>query len=139
MLILDTNVISELMRPTPEASVVDWIARHPGGSLFTTTVTEAELRFGLSLLSAGTRRKRLMAAFESMMAEDFDGRVLPFDRSAARAYANIMVGRRRLGRPVTQFDAQIASIARSRDTAVVTRNVRDFADCGIEVFNPWRG
>jgi len=71
------------------------------------------------------------------MTQDFDGRVLPFDRRAARAYADIMAGRRRLGRPMTQFDAQIASIARSRDAGVVTRNDRDFADCDIEVFNPW--
>lgn len=139
MLILDTNVISELMRPAPEAPVVEWIARHPGGSLFTTTITEAELRYGLSLLPAGARRKRLIAAFESMMAEDFDGRVLPFDRTAARIYADIMAGRRQLGRPMTQFDAQIASIARSRDSCIVTGNERDFFDCGIEVFNPWIG
>lgn len=139
MLVLDTNVLSELMRPVPEAAVVEWVARYPGGSLFTTTVTEAELRYGLSLLPAGARRRQLIAAFESMMAEDFDGRVLSFDRTAARVYADIMAGRRQLGRPMTQFDAQIASIARSRDAAVVTRNIRDFSDCGIEVFNPWRG
>jgi len=137
VLVLDTNVISELMRPAPDPAVADWLGRHPGGSLFTTTVTEAELRYGLALLSAGARRKRLFAEFELMMTEDFAGRVLPFDRSAARAYADIVASRRRSGRPIAQFDAQIASIARSRDAGVVTRNDRDFSDCDIEVFNPW--
>lgn len=139
MLVLDTNVISELMRPVPDAAVVGWVGQRPGGSLFTTTVTEAELRFGLALLPAGTRRKRLFAAFETMMTEDFAGRVLPFDQSAARIYAEIMADRRQSGRPMAQFDGQIAAIARSRDAGLVSRNDRDFIDCGIEVFNPWSG
>ena len=137
MLVLDTNVICELMRPKPDASVVAWVGACPGGSLFTTTVTEAELRYGLALLPAGTRRQRLIDAFDHMMAEDFVRRILPFDRSAARAYADIVVGRRLSGHPIAQFDAQIAAIARSRDAGVVTRNERDFSDCGIDVINPW--
>jgi len=137
VLVLDTNVISELMRPKPDPSVVAWVGAQPGGSLFTTTVTEAELRYGLALLSAGTRRKRLIEAFDRMMAEDFAQRILSFDRHAARAYAEIVAGRRQSGRPIAQFDAQIAAIARSRDASVVTRNERDFSDCGIEVTNPW--
>ncbi|QOC22771.1 type II toxin-antitoxin system VapC family toxin [Wenzhouxiangella sp. AB-CW3] len=137
MLVLDTNVISELMRPAPDRSVVAWVGEQPGGSLFTTTVTEAELRYGLALLSAGTRRKRLIDAFDRMMAEDFARRVLPFDRDAARAYADIVASRRLSGRPIAQFDAQTAAIACSRDAGVVTRNERDFSNCVIEVINPW--
>lgn len=137
MLVLDTNVISELMRPVPDASVFDWVGRQPGASLFTTTVTEAELRYGLALLPKGARRQQLVEAFERMIEEDFTGRVMPFDRLAARAYAEIVAERRHAGRPIAQFDAQIAAIARSRDAGVVTRNVRDFSDAGLAVIDPW--
>lgn len=137
MLVLDTNVISELMRPVPSASVFEWVGRQPGASLFTTTVTEAELRYGLVLLPKGERRRQLLEAFERMIEQDFAGRVLPFDRLAARAYAEIVADRRNAGRPIAQFDAQIAAIARSRDAGVVTRNVRDFSDCGFAVIDPW--
>lgn len=137
MLILDTHVISELMRPAPDASVLAWVGGWPGASLFTTTVTEAELRYGLALLPSGARRRQLLEAFEHMIEDDFTARVLPFDRLAARAYAGIVAERRQAGRPIAQFDAQIAAIARSRDAGVVTRNLRDFVDCGIEVINPW--
>lgn len=137
MLVLDTNVISELMRPVPSASVFEWVGRQPGASLFITTVTEAELRYGLVLLPEGERRRQLLEAFERMIEQDFAGRVLPFDRLAARAYAEIVADRRNAGRPIAQFDAQIAAIARSRDAGVVTRNVRDFSDCGFAVIDPW--
>lgn len=137
MHLLDTNVISELMRPEPDGQVTSWISRQPGGSLFTTAISEAELRYGLVLLPTGQRRTLLTQAFNQMMEEDFAGRILPFDRSAARAYADIVASRRRRGRPISQFDAQIAAIARSRDAGVVTRNDRDFSDCGLTVFNPW--
>ncbi|MCC5865680.1 MAG: type II toxin-antitoxin system VapC family toxin [Wenzhouxiangella sp.] len=137
MLVLDTNVISELMRPVPSASVFEWVGRQPGASLFTTTVTEAELRYGLVLLPKGGRRRQLLEAFERMIEQDFAGRVLPFDRLAVRAYAEIVADRRNTGRPIAQFDAQIAAIARSRDAGVVTRNVRDFSDAGLTVIDPW--
>lgn len=137
MLVLDTNVLSELMRPQPNEDVVEWFSLHPGIRLFTTTITEAELLYGLALLPAGDRKKRLLSTFRQMMEEDFSGRVLPFDRAAASVYASIVAARRLSGRPISQFDAQIAAIARSRDASVVTRNARDFADCGIEVVNPW--
>ena len=138
MWILDTNVVSELMRPEPEPRVIEWVGARPGGSLFLTAVTEAELRYGLALLPAGHRRDDLTAALEDMLEEDFAERILPFDRSAARLYAQIVSSRRTRGRPMTQFDGQIAAIARSRDAGVATRNETDFADCDIEIINPWQ-
>ena len=139
MHILDTNVISELMRPEPDGRVIGWVSEQPVGSLFTTAVSEAELRYGVALLLPGQRRVLLTEALNQMMEEDFSGRILPFDRSAARAFADIVATRRQRGRPISQFDAQIAAIARSRDAAVATRNDRDFSDCGLAVFNPWEG
>ncbi|MEE4639394.1 MAG: type II toxin-antitoxin system VapC family toxin [Wenzhouxiangella sp.] len=137
MQILDTNVISELMRPSPNERLVAWISAQPAGSLFTTAVTEAELRYGMALLPAGKRREQLFRQFNLMMTEDFASRILPFDRSAAKLYASIVAGRRRSGRPISQFDGQIAAIARSRDGGIVTRNDQDFSDCDIPVINPW--
>ena len=138
VLILDTNVISELMRPKPRARVSRWVAGQPGGSLFITTVTEAELRYGIALLPQGKRRRVLSTALEEMFDQDFSQRILSFDRDAAIAYASIVVRRRQLGRPIAQFDAQIAAVTRSRNAVVATRNATDFLDCGIEVINPWK-
>lgn len=137
MLVLDTNVISELMRADPDDRVVDWITEHPATSLFLTTITEAELRYGMALLPAGNRKTRLTQALEDTLRDDFAQRILPFDRDAARLYAEIVAHRRQAGRPISQFDAQIAAIARSRNAGVATRNRSDFTDCGIVVFNPW--
>lgn len=137
MVILDTNVLSELMRPSPSDAVVRWIAAQPVTSLYITSVTQAEILYGLALLPDGRRRSDLLAAAGLMFAEDFSGRVLPFDGAAAEAFAQAAVGRRRAGRPTGTFDAQIAAIARSRDAAVATRNVADFQDCGVTVIDPW--
>ena len=137
MIVLDTNIVSELIRPRPNPSVVDWVARQPGTSLFISAVTEAELRYGVEILPAGHRRERLAAEIESTLREDFSRRILPFDSAAARAYATIMADRRATGRPIGQSDCQIAAIARSRGAPVATRNVADFAGCGIKVVNPW--
>lgn len=137
MLILDTNVVSELMRPESDARVIAWLAARPASGLFLTTVTEAELRYGMALLPPGRRRSRLTQALENMLRDDFAQRILPFDRDAARDYARIVAHRRQIGRPIAQFDAQIAAIARARDAGVATRNQADFSDCGIEVLNPW--
>lgn len=138
MIVLDTNVLSELMRPEPDANVSAWDAQRPATSLFTTTLTQAEMLYGLRLLPAASRRSRLEAVVSEMFATDFAGRVLPFDQAAAHAYAEIAAARRRAGRPIAQFDAQIAAIARSRDAGVATRNVADFEGCGIDVIDPWR-
>lgn len=137
MILLDTNVISELMKPAPSPVVEAWLGAQPIAGLFTTTITEAELRYGIALLPAGKRRKNLAAAVEAMLLEDFSDRILPFDSSAAVAYAAIAARRDELGRPISQFDAQIAGIARSHGATLATRNFGDFDACGIDVINPW--
>jgi len=138
LIVLDTNVLSEMMRPASDPVVTEWLSARPATSLFTTTITQAEILYGLQLLTAANRRSRLATAAQEMFAIDFAGRVLSFDQAAAQAYAEIAVARRRAGRPIAQFDAQIAAIARSRDAAVATRNVPDFEVCGIGVIDPWQ-
>ena len=137
MIVLDTNVVSELMKPAPADAVARWIADQPATTLYTTTITQAEILHGIMLLPAGKRRGALEAAAEAMFDADFGGRVLPFGGEAARAYAQIASQRRSSGRPIAQFDAQIAAIARSARARFATRNVSDFEGCGIKVLNPW--
>jgi len=137
MILLDTNIVSELMRPAPSQAVMSWLAAQPAASLFISAVTEAELRYGVMVLPEGRKRAELVAAIEGMLAEDFAGRILPFDSAAALAFAGIAAGRRQTGRPISQFDAQIAAIAQSRGAELATRNVADFEGCGVEVINPW--
>lgn len=137
MIVLDTNVISELMRSLPNPAVTNWIDKHPVESLFLSAVGEAELRFGIAIMSAGQRRDVLSAEIEAMLREDFADRVLPFDSNAARAYAEIAASRRVAGRPDAEFDCQIPAIARSRSMATATRNIRDFEGVGINILNPW--
>lgn len=139
MIILDTNVLSELMKPDPARLVVAWVSARSHPSLFTTAITESEILLGVALLPAGTKRRRLASAVEAIFAEDFDGRVLPFDSAAAADFAEIVAARRRAGRPISHADAQIAAIARCRRAAVATRNVGDFEGCSIEVQDPWAG
>jgi predicted nucleic acid-binding protein len=137
MIVLDTNVLSEEMRTAPEPKVHAWLqAKHPA-SLFTTAVTEAELLYGVAVLPDGKRKTELMAAAQRIMAL-FAGRVLPFDSAAAAELATILVARKRLGRPIASYDAQIVAIARSRGMSVATRDVGDFADCGVALINPWK-
>ncbi len=135
--LLDTNVVSELMRKVPDPVVAVWAAGHRLEDLFFSAVGEAELRYGVAILPAGQRRETLLSDIERMMDEAFGSRVLPFDSGAARAYADIAAMRRSAGRPVGPADCQIAAIARSRHMAVATRNVRDFEDVDIEVVDPW--
>lgn len=139
MIVLDTNVVSELMRPAPSQRVMEWVASQRVTNLYTTSVTQAEVLHGILLMSAGRRRKEIEAAAHAMFNEEFDGRILGFSGNAAHAYAQIAEKRRKLGRPISQFDAQIAAIARSVGAAIATRNVADFEDCGIEILNPWGG
>ncbi|WP_420024453.1 type II toxin-antitoxin system VapC family toxin (plasmid) [Cereibacter azotoformans] len=139
MLLLDTNVISELMRVEPAATVLDWFGIQDPANLFISAVTEAELRAGVAFLPNGQRRDKLQSALEGMIAEDFPGRVLPFDSRAARAYADIAALRRNAGRPIFEADCQIAAIARAAGATVVTRNTKDFDGCGVELINPWIG
>ena len=137
MIILDTNVVSELMRPGPDATVVDWVAGQAATNLYLSTVSEAELRFGVEILPSGARRDRLLDEVEGMLREDFAGRVLSFDSAAAQAYATIAAARRAAGRPINHADCQIAAIARSRGASVATRDIDDFERSGIDVINPW--
>ena len=120
-----------------DPSVEAWAAGHPLKDLFFSAVDEAELRYGAAILSMGRRRETLVSDVERMLRDAFEGRVLPFDSDAARAYANIAAMRRSAGRPVASADCQIAAIAYSRGMAVATRNVRDFEDTGVEVVNTW--
>jgi toxin FitB len=137
MILLDTNVISELMRAEPAPVVLDWFGQQDAAELFISAITEAELRTGIAILPAGQRRDRLQIALEAMIEQDFQTRVLPFDSAAARAYADIAAARRAAGRPIAEADCQIAAIARAVGAPVATRNVKDFDGCGVTVINPW--
>ena len=137
-LLLDTNVLSELLRAEPDQAVLAWLAGQPANGLFVSAVTQAEMMLGARLLPAGKRRQRLEQALEAMFREDFAGRVLPFDASCAAGYADVVATRRRAGKPISQFDAQIASIALGHRLGLATRNVSDFEGCGLVVTNPWQ-
>jgi predicted nucleic acid-binding protein len=139
MIILDTNVLSEFMRPNPAPGVVAWVAKQPATELFTTSITEAEIFYGIELLTKGKRRDGLLAAAEAMFAEDLAGRIFGFESDAARVFSRIAAHRRALGRPIRHADAQIAAIAQVRGAKLATRNVADFEDCGLDVLDPWNG
>lgn len=137
MIVLDTNVLSELLRLAPAPQVEAWLAAQDGSSVYFTAVGEAELRHGMAILPAGRRRDVLVQAIEGMLDEDFRDRILPFDREAARAYAAIAAERRAAGRPISQFDCQIAAIASAHGASVATRNTSDYEGCGIALIDPW--
>ena len=137
MILLDTNVVSEMMRPNPDANVTNWTSQQPLSSLYFSTIGEAELRYGAEILPPGQRRERLLTEIEQMLREDFGGRILPFDSYAARVYALIAAARRATGNPISHADCQIAAVARSVGASVATRDVAGFEGCGIEVINPW--
>ena len=138
MLILDTNVISETMQPTPSTRVLDWWSQQHSAELYTSTVTVAEILYGIELLPQGKRRVTLLAGADRMFGTVFAGHILSFDEEAARAFAEIAAGRRRQGRPIAEFDAQIAAIARSHGATLATRNTADFEGCGVRLTNPWQ-
>ena len=137
MILLDTNVLSALMRGEPDAAVVTWLDRQPTESIWTTAITVFEIRFGLKLLAAGRRRRSLEDAFAKALEEDFAGRVLPFDQPAAEAAAAIAARQRRAGRPVEIRDVQIAGVAAARKATLATRNTRHFQDVEVAVVDPW--
>lgn len=132
-------MLSETMASAPSERVVAWISnRRHANDFFITTITVAEILYGLEILAAGKRRDKLCAQAEGMFAEDFRGRILTFDEQAARAFAQVAADRRRQGRPIAELDAQIAAVARVHGATLATRNSTDFADCGIRLVNPWR-
>jgi hypothetical protein len=135
--LLDTNVLSELLRADPAPKVLAWFAQQPARSLFVSAVTQAEMMLGARLLPAGRRRAKLESALAAMFDEDFAGRILPFDTVAVSAYVEIVSSRRARGRPIAQFDAQIAAIARCAGARLATRNTADFEHCGVTVVDPW--
>jgi hypothetical protein len=137
MIILDTNVLSELMKSQPAANVSGWAGSQPASSLFITAVTQAEILYGIRLLPNGRRRNRIAIAAKAMFDEDFNDRILAFNPDAATYYADIAIIRRNKGKPISQFDAQIAAITRSTGAALATRNISDFEDCEVKLINPW--
>lgn len=137
MIVVDTNVISEAMRPQPSPAVLSWLNTQDGNQLFITTVTLAEIGYGLRILPDGQRRWQLHSRFEQFISQAFEERVLDFTASAARSYAEIMGHRKEVGRPMNLPDGQIASIAHTLGFAVATRNIKDFEHCGIELINPF--
>ena len=137
MIIVDTNVISEVLRPHPSEQVGAWLDAQRPRDLFVTTISQAEMLLGVQLLPRGRRRDLLETAINAIFDTDFRERVLPFDSRAARAFATIVANRRRLGKPIDNLDAQIAAIARSEGAAIATRDAAGFAGCGVSVIDPW--
>jgi predicted nucleic acid-binding protein len=138
MIVLDTNVLSETLRPQPDARVLQWLAAQPAAALFTTAITRGELLYGVGLLAESRRKSSLLVAVRAILDQDLAGRVLSFDPDAADAYAEIASSRKTAGIPISQFDAMIAAIARSRGASVATRNAKGFAQCGVDVIDPWQ-
>jgi predicted nucleic acid-binding protein len=137
MVVLDTNVISELMRPEPDLAVLRWVAAQPRAALYTTDINRAEILYGIAMLPEGRRRTALAAAAEAMFTEDLAGHILPFNGLAASRYAAVVVARRRAGNPVEGFDALIAATALVAEANVATRDTGGFDGCGLTLINPW--
>jgi predicted nucleic acid-binding protein len=137
MYILDTNVLSSLMTAEPAKPVAAWVSAQVAEQLFTTAICQAEILAGLAIMPDGRRRRDLEAAAQAMFLADFEGRVLPFGTEAAVMYADLFAARRQAGRPAATVDLMIAAVAKSHGASVVTRNTRDFDECGVAVINPW--
>jgi len=137
MIILDTNIVSEFMTSPPSGAVLRWLNDQNTPSLYLTSITIAEIAYGLSVLPMGKRKRLLDERFKLFVASGFDQRILTFDESAAYIYGDLLAHRRKLGCPMSCFDGQIASIARSRGFAIATRNTKDFNDCQLELINPF--
>jgi toxin FitB len=137
VIVLDTNVVSELMRPTPDATVAGWLDRQPPESVWTTAVNLFELRYGIEILADDRRRERLQAALAKAVEEDLEGRILPFEQRAAREAAVIAAQRRQAGQPMEIRDLQIAAIVATRQATLATRNIRHFSNLRIGLVDPW--
>lgn len=137
MILLDTNVVSEAMRPAPEPAVIDWLNRQDASRIALSTISIAEICYGLRCLADGQRKLRLTDRFEQFLRRGFAHRVVGFDESAALTYGELMAHRRGIGRPMSVLDGQIAAIAKSRGFVLATRNVPDFEHTAVEVIDPW--
>ena len=136
MIILDTNVLSALMYRPPDQQVITWLDQQPRTSVWTTSITVLEVRFGLQVLASGNRRSSLVEAFDEVL-ETIDHRIIPFDTSAAQQAGDLMALRHRRGRPVELRDTMIAGIALAQHATLVTRNTAHFEDTSIPLVNPW--
>jgi len=137
VIVLDTNVVSEAMRPEPNPGVVGWLNGQAAETLFLSSVTLAELLFGIGALPSGAKKDRRARALDRLLAL-FPGRVLPFDQDAARRYAEMAVIARALGRPLPTAEGYLAATAAARGFAVATRNIQHFGDTGVELIDPWQ-
>jgi predicted nucleic acid-binding protein len=137
VIVLDTNVFSEALKPAPSSVVAVWLRAQDRAGMFITAITEAEVLYGVESLPHGRRRSQLLDAVEDILKTEYEGRILSFDEPSARLFAQILATREAAGRPISDFDAMIAAIARSHGAAVATRNTKDFEGCGIKTINPW--
>lgn len=137
MLVLDTNIVTELFRPSPAPAVVDWYMRQSPADFFVTAITKAECLLGVELMPVGRRRDALAFAMATFFNDRLATPILPFGNMEAEYFAEIVARRSAFGRRIGEFDAQIAAITRTHGFSIVTRNVRDFDDCGVQVINPW--
>lgn len=137
MIILDTNIISEMMRSSPAKAVSDWLDEQDSNEVFITTVTVAEISYGISVLPEGAKRQSLEYAFNRIQQTAFKHRILPFEHLAAHAYGKLIGHRKALGKPISIMEGQIAAITRTQEAILATRNVRDFSDCEIDLINPF--
>ena len=137
MIVFESNVLSEIMKPDPDPRVLSWVDSIPTAQTAVTAITVAEILYGIGRLPDGTRRRKLMIAAESIFDEEFRNRILVFDADAAVEYAALVVEREAAGLPITMADAQIAAICRTHECTLATRNVKDFDGIGIPVVNPW--
>ena len=137
MIILDTNIISEMMKSTPDKNVSDWLDQQNASDLVITSITIAEINYGLQVLPQGKRKKQLLECFQQVLQLAFAERILIFDHAAADEYGEIMSYHKSIGRPLSRCDGQIAAIARAHHLAIATRNTKDFTDCSLEIFNPF--
>jgi predicted nucleic acid-binding protein len=138
MIVMDTNVVSEIVKPSPSPAVIAWFSTQRPHDLYTTTITQAEILYGIELLPKGQRRAALQSAMAKVFDQTLAGRVLPFDEGSAYAFAMIAAKQRLSGRTIGELDSQIAGIALSRGAPLATRNVADFEGSGVELINPWR-
>ncbi|HET9680264.1 MAG TPA: type II toxin-antitoxin system VapC family toxin [Gammaproteobacteria bacterium] len=138
MIILDTNVISELIRPKPDTAVLSWLDKQPADDLFITAISVAELLYGTHRLPDGKRKTALRDSIEAMLEKYFSDTIAPFDTQAAIIYAELVAEHEKQGRMISMADAQIAAICRNHQTILATRNIKDFTHLGISLINPWK-